>query len=216
METFVYDARVQEWLDGIQLDQFIRTHFDHAPIAQSAAAMSAVPLFGWETLERILRMEPSADILVVARNELLEIPAPRNRATLSTLIGRGIGLVIRHAERCDAGLSELAGAFAQDLGGEAHVQLFITPAGTYGFGWHYDIEHVFIAQTDGVKDYFFRANSVAPASELALDFSRFSQEHSPVATSRLIPGDWLYIPARWWHTARCVETSLSISIGVRI
>jgi hypothetical protein len=30
----------------------------------------------------------------------------------------------------------------------------------------------------------------------------------------LIAGDWLYVPARWWHVAKCVEDSLSISLGV--
>jgi ribosomal protein L16 Arg81 hydroxylase len=30
----------------------------------------------------------------------------------------------------------------------------------------------------------------------------------------LIGGDWLYIPARWWHGAKCIEDSLSISLGL--
>jgi ribosomal protein L16 Arg81 hydroxylase len=34
-------------------------------------------------------------------------------------------------------------------------------------------------------------------------------------TSRLLPGDWLHVPARWWHMAKCLEDSLSISVGVR-
>ena len=41
--------------------------------------------------------------------------------------------------------------------GTPQVQVFATPAGTHGFGWHYDLEDVFIAQTAGMKDYYFRA-----------------------------------------------------------
>jgi ribosomal protein L16 Arg81 hydroxylase len=33
-------------------------------------------------------------------------------------------------------------------------------------------------------------------------------------SSRLVAGDWLYLPARWWHLVKCVEDSLSISVGV--
>ena len=29
-----------------------------------------------------------------------------------------------------------------------------------------------------------------------------------------VAGDWLYIPYRWWHLVKCVQESLSISVGV--
>ncbi len=32
--------------------------------------------------------------------------------------------------------------------------------------------------------------------------------------SRLVAGDWLYIPRWWWHFVKCEEDSLSISVGV--
>ena len=32
--------------------------------------------------------------------------------------------------------------------------------------------------------------------------------------ARLIAGDWLYVPRRWWHLVLCAEDSLSISVGV--
>jgi ribosomal protein L16 Arg81 hydroxylase len=130
-------------------------------------------------------------------------------------MARGIGFVVRHAERLDAGLDRLRRAFVRDLGREAQIQLFVTPSGTFGFGWHYDLEHVFIAQTAGVKDYYLRRNSVTPASQEVCDFSGFALERSPLATARLIAGDWLYVPGRWWHAAKCVEASLSISVGIR-
>jgi 50S ribosomal protein L16 3-hydroxylase len=128
----------------------------------------------------------------------------------------GVGFVIRRAEEHDVGLAKLAALLTQQIPGEVHVQLFVTPARTHGFGWHYDDEDVFIVQTDGTKDYFFRENSVERhrPPEAAPDFSRFRHETSPIGTSRLIAGDWLYIPARWWHVAKCVEDSLSISLGI--
>jgi ribosomal protein L16 Arg81 hydroxylase len=32
--------------------------------------------------------------------------------------------------------------------------------------------------------------------------------------AKLIAGDWLYIPRRWWHLVKCSADSLSISVGI--
>jgi len=175
-----------------------------------------MPLFGWETLSRVLAAAPPPEVSVVTRGRLVDAPAPREAAEARSLLQRGVGLVIRRAERQEAGLAELAASFARDLPGEVHIQLFITPAGTYSFGWHYDFEDVFIAQTAGVKEYYFRANTVACYTPRGArpDFTQFRREVSPFAAARLLPGDWLYLPARWWHVAKCVEEALSISVGV--
>jgi hypothetical protein len=208
---------VRRWLaDSPPPPGWIRAHLGPVPIARPAAAAAAVPLLGWNTLGRLLAGEPRPDVLVIARNELLDVPAPQSLPALRALMDRGVGVVLRRAERGDAALAALARSFLAELGGEVHIQVFVTPGGSYGFGWHYDVEHVFIVQTAGVKDYYFRANTVSPPFESPADFGRFEDERSPLATARLLPGDWLYIPSRWWHSAKCIEDSLSISIGVRL
>jgi ribosomal protein L16 Arg81 hydroxylase len=93
--------------------------------------------------------------------------------------------------------------------------VFATPAGTHGFGWHYDLEDVFIAQTAGVKDYYFRPNTVEADTPFPPpDFSGYHKETSPLMTATLVPGDFLYVPSRWWHMALCKEDALSISVGL--
>ncbi len=49
------------------------------------------------------------------------------------------------------------------------------------FGWHYDFEDVFIAQTLGTKDYYFRDNTVGRHTRLGerLDFSALRAERTP-------------------------------------
>jgi hypothetical protein len=205
----------RSWLEGASLAELLGSYLHRAPVARPAAAAAVVSLFDWSTLDRVLAA-PDADVLVVARGELLALPAPRSLRTLRTLMRRGVGVVVRGAERCDAGLALLADRFAGDFGAEVRLQLFATPGGTHGFGWHHDAEHVFIAQTAGAKDYYFRANTVSPPHEALPDFALFRRERSPLATARLVAGDWLYLPARWWHMARCLADSLSVSIGVRL
>lgn len=75
---------------------------------------------------------------------------------------------------------------------------------------------MFILQTVGTKNYFFRENTVnaRPAPAASYDFSAILRERSVLMTSTLKRGDWLYIPAGWWHVADAMEDSLSISLGV--
>jgi 50S ribosomal protein L16 3-hydroxylase len=195
---------------------FMRSHWGKAPHARPGAARSAISLLTWETLDRVLRAPDPLDLVTVTGGEFVQARPPRSLADARDLLRAGTSVVIRGAERHDRQLAVLASSFAARLAGEVHVQLYATPGGTNSYGWHYDFEDVFIVQTSGVKDYYFRANTVALDTTLgeALDFARIRQEQSPIYTSRLIAGDWLYIPARWWHLVKCLEDSLSISTGV--
>lgn len=69
-------------------------------------------------------------------------------------------------------------------------------------------------QTHGQKDYYFRENTVAREPPSTVAFQRLGRETSPLMMATLLPGDLLSIPSRWWHMAHCIETSLSVSVGI--
>lgn len=206
---------LRRWFGHLGLPAFLPPCLDRQPAAAVGTALGAESRFGWSELEGVLGSR-NADVVVVSRGQPLDYPAPRDLARLREYFDAGIGLTVRSADRCSPFLQSVGAALERELG-PSRVHLFATPAKSYGFGWHYDEEHVFIVQTAGIKDYFFRANTVAadrPASGEA--FSTFSEEGSRLWTARLIAGDVLYLPARWWHMAKCVQDSLSISIGVSV
>jgi hypothetical protein len=206
---------LREWLGPTTADAFVSTHLQRQAWASPGVAREALGLFDWNALGRLLELR-ELDLLVVARGRLLDAARPHSLGEARAMMAAGIGFVIRHGERHDPGLAAFAEAFVREFPGQAHVQLFITPGGTHGFGWHYDAEELFIAQTAGVKDYYFRANTVTAEIPRSVrhDFGHFREETSPLQTAQLLPADLLYLPARWWHMAQCVEDSLSISLGV--
>ena len=205
---------LEEWLGPTDLSTFRAAFLQRAALAHPSTVSGARTLLDWDLLDAVLAADPPADVLVVAEGRLLPVRVPRGAGELLDYLRVGIGVCIRHSERVHPRLRSIADAFERDLG-EAQVQLFVTPPGSYGFSWHYDDEDVFIAQTAGIKDYFFRANTVAADERAhASVFSRLHRESSVLQAATLLPGDFLYIPARWWHMARCHETSLSISVGV--
>lgn len=205
-----------EWLAPRDLAWFMENHLQKMAHASPGTARNAIALCDWETIDRVLKSEGAPDVLTVKGGELMDVGVPRCRADIPPLMASGVSVVVRASERHDPGLAVLARSFEHALPGEVHVQLYVTPAGTNSYGWHYDFEDVFIAQTAGVKDYYFRRNTVARDTVLGdpLDFSVFRRESSPIFSARLLAGDWLYIPATWWHLVKCVEDSLSISVGV--
>jgi 50S ribosomal protein L16 3-hydroxylase len=211
-EELMLDA----WVAPHDLAWFTAHHLHRAPYAAPGAAANVIPVFGAETLDRVLRSDRPVDALTVNGGRLVDGPTPRSLADARRLNDAGVSVVVRGAEVHDPGLAELAAAFSRVLPGEVHIQLYVTPGGTNSFGWHYDFEDVFIAQTAGVKDYSFRANTVALDARLGetLDFGAIRRETSPLYSARLAAGDWLYLPARWWHLVKAVEDSLSISVGV--
>jgi hypothetical protein len=130
---------LDQWLGPMSVSLFARDYLRAQPYASPSSACRAMPIFGWDALDRLLIRNPP-DVLVVARGKLLEVPTPRTLGEALDLVTSGTGLVIRHAEKLDDRVTGLAASVTQHLPGEVHVQLIITPPGTYGFGWHYDDE----------------------------------------------------------------------------
>lgn len=207
-----------DWLAPESASSFLATQLGQAPFSRPGAAQQSAALLSWDTLERILKSQDPAtlDLLTVSRGRLVDAPAPRSAADVRSLMRADVSVVLRFSERHDEGLRALADSLGQLVPGEIHVQLYATPSGSNSYGWHYDFEDVFIVQSLGVKDYYFRQNTVARQTALGqpLDFSVVQRETSPLMTARLLPGDWLHIPSRWWHLVTCAQDALSISIGV--
>ena len=163
-----------------------------------------------------LLAQDDADVLVCRRNEQHAGPRPRSADEARRLVDDGYTLLVRHAERHDERLARLAAAFETDLAAPVNVHFYCTPAGQFGFGWHYDAEEVFIVQTAGRKEYSLRKNTVNPwplAETLPADM-RYEREIMPLVRCELAAGDWLYIPSGYWHMGQSRELALSLAIGV--
>ena len=204
-----------EWLSPFTVEEFSCSYLHRSAWAAPHSAHSAVGILDWSLLGEVLANARDADTIVCAQGRSLPFPPPRDLAALRAYMRMGVGLCLRHTQRSHPKLASLAAQFQHALPGTVQVQIFVTPAGAHGFGWHYDAEDVFIAQTAGRKDYYFRENTVeADAPFPPPDFNAYHAERSQLRVATLVPGDFLYIPARWWHMAVSREDSLSISVGV--
>lgn len=209
---------LEEWLAPLPVSSFLGTQLGKAPYARPGTAKGTAALVKWAMLNHVLAPNDGrrVDVLMVAAGRMVPAPRPRSAGDVQTLMRKGVSVVVRACEQHDVRLRQVADSLARDVEGEVHVQLYATPGGTNSYGWHFDFEEVFIVQVSGIKDYYFRENRVSRQVRLGdrLDFTAVRNETSPLLSARLVAGDWLYIPARWWHLVTCAEDALSISIGV--
>ncbi len=210
------EAILQDWSLAFTDPGFLINHFDREPLAKPRAARSVVPFLTWETMARILTGETRPDVLVAREGSLISAERPSTIERARELFEDGCTIVVRQAEKYDPFMALIASTFKAAFNAPVNIHLFATPASARGFGWHYDCEDVFLAQTSGVKEYFLRENSVNPHPRIDAMPSdmQYESETTSIAACTMVPGDWLYIPHGWWHAAKSIEDSLTISVGV--
>jgi 50S ribosomal protein L16 3-hydroxylase len=203
-----------ELLGPVPRAEFLERFYLRQPFAHAGGCRRLVEAVGWPLVEAILA-SPGADALAVREAEILPGGAPE-AGQARALLNDGYTIRVRHAERHDVGLAELAGGFARAFGGAVDVHLYATPAGHQGLGWHYDAEEVFVLQASGSKEWSVRKNTVNPwpLAETIPTNQRAEREVSPVLVCTLCVGDWLYVPGGYWHRTQAQEESVSLSVGV--
>jgi 50S ribosomal protein L16 3-hydroxylase len=207
---------IERLLGDLPLRDFLDRIWTRAPHTVAGGASGVTTFSGWPEVEAILA-GPKVDGFLAREGAMWEGGRLPPYAEIRTLISEGHTLVIRNAERHDAELRRLADGFRSDFAAEVNVHVYCTPPQRSGFGWHYDPEDVFILQTHGAKEYQLRKNTVNPwplLAQMPKDL-RYEREVMPMWSCLLKPGDWLYLPTGWWHSARGAEgDSISLAIGL--
>ena len=209
---------VQTLFGDVSVAKFIEEHLHRLPFALAGSVRPVCEFANWDAIGAMLAC--AGDDAHAARGgEFYRGEMPRETAAARALTDEGYTLFIRHAERHQAGLAELAKAFEATFRGSVNIHVFATPAGSPGFSWHYDAEDVFIFQTAGAKEYSLRKNTVNPwplEETLPADM-RYEREIMPLMRVLLRAGDMLYIPCGYWHKADALatgEAAISIALGV--
>jgi bifunctional lysine-specific demethylase and histidyl-hydroxylase NO66 len=115
--------------------------------------------------------------------------------------------------------------YARQLGGELNqpvqVNAYLTPPASQGFSTHYDTHDVFVLQIDGTKRWKIHPPVLPDPLERQAWGGR-SREVAATAAGEpaldvvLAPGDALYLPRGWLHSAQAQgERSLHLTLGVR-
>jgi ribosomal protein L16 Arg81 hydroxylase len=137
------------------------------------------------------------------------------------LYADGATLVLQGLHRIWPPLVDLARDLGTELGQPVQVNAYLTPAGSQGFGTHYDTHDVFVLQVDGHKHWRIHEPVLPDPLERQPWGGRADEvtavaEGEPALDVTLGPGDALYLPRGWLHSAQAqTDSSLHLTVGVR-
>ncbi|KQO10024.1 cupin [Agreia sp. Leaf244] len=132
----------------------------------------------------------------------------------------GATIVLQGLHRTWPPIIDFTTRLVADLGHPVQVNAYITPASSRGFDPHYDVHDVFVLQISGEKRW--RIHSPVHPDPLAdQPWSQHSQavaaeaKNAPVIDEVFRPGDALYLPRGWIHSAEALgDTSVHLTIGM--
>ncbi|MEJ3749270.1 cupin domain-containing protein [Actinomycetes bacterium KLBMP 9797] len=137
------------------------------------------------------------------------------------LYAGGATLVLQGLHRIWPPLVDFAADLSAELGHPAQVNAYLTPPANQGFATHYDTHDVFVLQVDGRKRWRIHEPVVPDPLERQPWGGRADEVAAvaagpPALEAVLAPGDALYLPRGWLHSARAEGgQSLHLTVGVR-
>ncbi|OZD10335.1 cupin [Rhodococcus sp. 06-235-1A] len=132
----------------------------------------------------------------------------------------GNTLVLQGLHRLWPPLIHFVGDLVRELGHPVQVNSYVTPAASQGFSPHYDVHDVFVVQIAGSKRWSIHSPvHVHPLNNQPWSDRRSAvEEHAsnaPELDVVLEPGDVLYLPRGWIHSAQALgDTTVHLTIGV--
>ncbi|GAA2056512.1 cupin domain-containing protein [Williamsia deligens] len=132
----------------------------------------------------------------------------------------GASIVLQGLHRLWPPVIDFVRGLVDDLGHPVQANAYITPPGSQGFDSHHDVHDVFVLQISGHKHWTVHEPVVeSPLSSQPWTDHRSAiterVAHPPHIDTTLAPGDALYLPRGWLHSARTTdETSIHLTIGI--
>ncbi|MEO6882254.1 MAG: cupin domain-containing protein [Mycobacteriaceae bacterium] len=139
---------------------------------------------------------------------------------LLRLFAQGSTMVLQALHRTWAPLVDFAQGLGAELGHPVQVNGYVTPAQSRGFDDHYDVHDVFVLQVAGTKHWRVRP----PVHDHPLRNQPWTDHRAAVAEAAthpaqidvvLAPGDSLYVPRGWLHSATALGgASTHLTMGI--
>jgi hypothetical protein len=224
-------------VSGVAAEQFAKQHWARNPLLSPAAQLrgSVAELFDASAVDELVsRRGLRTPFLRMAKDGVV-IPAQRFTrgggagATVAdqvaddkvlALIDDGATLVLQALHRSWPPLVSFGAQLAQELGHPVQINAYITPSQSRGFAAHYDVHDVFVLQVAGHKQWLIHppvhTDPLADQNwEKRRDAVAERAAEPPIIDTVLSPGDALYLPRGYLHSALALgQTSIHLTIGV--
>lgn len=149
-----------------------------------------------------------------------EMPDQVDSAKVLAQFADGATIVLQGLHRLWPPLIDFVRRLIDDVGHPIQANAYVTPPANRGFDPHYDVHDVFVLQIAGRKHWTIHEPvhvdplTNEPWTDHRAAIEKRAQDE-PVIDTVLEPGDCLYLPRGWVHSAVALgETSIHITVGV--
>lgn len=149
-----------------------------------------------------------------------EMPDQVDSAKLLEQFAAGATIVLQGLHRLWPPVIDFVRAMVDDLGHPVQANAYVTPPNSRGFDPHFDVHDVFVLQTAGHKHWTIHepVHTDPLANQPWTDHRDAVARRAtgePVIDTVLGPGDALYLPRGWIHSANALGAlSIHLTIGV--
>jgi hypothetical protein len=141
---------------------------------------------------------------------------------LLRLFADGATIVLQGLHRTWPAINDFVSVLSEDLGHPVQANAYVTPRESQGFNDHYDVHDVLILQVAGEKHWRIRPpvhmwpTRDQPWTDYRKQVEAASAE-PPLLDVTLRPGDCLYLPRGFLHSATATEqVSAHVTLGVHV
>jgi len=220
-------------------DEFARDHWAHTPVVTRAADLPGglTDLFPEGSVDELVsRRGLRAPFLRVAKSgrtlgdrEFTQgggvgasVADQVSDDKLLGLFADGATIVLQGLHRTWGPLIDFTQQLAEELGHPVQANAYVTPSQSTGFSDHYDVHDVFVLQVGGEKRWRVRP----PVHDSPLRDEPWTDHRAEVEQAgrrapdhefTLRPGDVLYLPRGWLHSATALGgVSTHLTLGVHV
>lgn len=140
---------------------------------------------------------------------------------VAALFASGHTVVLQALHRTWPALVDFATQLSSDAGHPVQINVYITPAQSQGFSAHYDVHDVFVLQVAGEKHWTVHEPVHVdplrnqPWTDHSQAVAAAASDHTPVIDEVLRPGDALYVPRGFLHSAKALgDVSAHLTVGL--
>ncbi|MGW6465381.1 cupin domain-containing protein [Streptomyces rubiginosohelvolus] len=133
----------------------------------------------------------------------------------------GATLVLQALHRTWEPVADLVSGLSTELGHPVQANAYVTPPQNRGFDAHYDVHDVFVLQIEGAKRWVIHEPVLPdplrdqPWTDHRAAVADRAAHGTPHLDTMLRPGDVLYLPRGWLHSAQAQgEVSIHLTLGV--